>query len=116
MLEQAAEMAKRVGHIFVTTADKGMMPHLAVARKLSLKEKELVAIDEWYCPESVARFRTTHRVSVIIWDRNTNGGFKLLGETVNETGEVNNIPENELLITVHSSVDFTRFPQRYTEL
>ncbi len=108
-------MAKKVGHLFVATADTDCVPHLAVAKNLTLIGNELVVVDEWYAPETVEKFYSTNRVSVIVWDRSVDRGFHLLGEVHSSGEEIvigrdNRENRNQLLVMVEKAVDFSRFP------
>jgi hypothetical protein len=123
VLEQATQMANRVGHVFVATADANKWPHLAVARRLILKEHDRVAVEEWFCPGTMENLRLNSHVSVVIWDRNVDKGFQLIGDTerVSDIGVLdgyfpkeNNktIPQTEskIVIKVKKIIDFTRSP------
>lgn len=115
-IEQAAAMANRIGHIFVATADADTLPHLALARKLTVKNHALIAIEDWYSSGGLDVFRSNKRVSVVVWDRDVYRGFQLLGEARFPRKEINKALDNDqLLIMVSKVVDFTRLPEISSE-
>ena len=123
LLEQATQMANRIGHIFVATADSDKRPHLAVARRMVLKEPERVAVQEWFCPGTMENLQMNSHVSLVIWDENIDRGFQLIGDTerISDVGVLDGyfpqehnrtIPQTDyqLLIKVTKVIDFTRSP------
>lgn len=80
-------------------------------------------MQEWSCPGTLENLRLNSHVSVVIWDRNVDRGFQLIGETegVSDIGiaesyspkaGVKTSPQadSQLLIKVTKVIDFKRSP------
>ena len=80
VLEKALQLANKVGYVFIATADADKWPHLAVARSMVLREKERIAVNEWFCPGTMSNLHINSHVSIVVWDKNTDIGYQLLGE------------------------------------
>ena len=83
ILEKATQLANKVGFVFVATADRNKRPHLAVARTIELKEDGRIAVQEWFCPGTMSNLETNSNVSVIVWDKDTDVGYQMIGKMEN---------------------------------
>ena len=124
ILEEVVHLANKVGYVFIATADAKKRPHVAVARTLVLKEDGRIAVQEWFCPGTVTNLETNSNVSVIVWDKNTDVGYQMIGKMENlmdmhmTDGYVPNIEnkqplpdvERQILIRLNKVVDFKRAP------
>ena len=121
MLQQATHMATRIGHVFVATAGAENTPHMAVARRMTLKDPETLHVQQWFCPGTIENLRSNSHVSLVVWDRNTDRGYQIIGETERlcdtgvtdcyfPRGEGRSLPQNDnqLVIKVTKVVGFTR--------
>jgi hypothetical protein len=79
-LSAAVELAVRIGHVFIATADLSGKAHLAAARRLSLGAENQVLVSDWLCPETVVNLRQNRLISLVAWDAATDQGFQMLGE------------------------------------
>jgi uncharacterized protein len=52
-LAEAVDLADRVGHVFIATADLSGKAHLGAARRLSLGAGNRVVVSEWLCLETL---------------------------------------------------------------
>ena len=124
VLEEVAQLATKAGYVFITTADADKYPHLAVARTMVLKGKGKIAVREWFCPGTIANLQSNSHVSIVVWDKDSDTGYQLLGEMEHmmDTGMTDGyIPkieskqtlpqvERQLLIRVNKVIDFKRAP------
>jgi uncharacterized protein len=81
-IEKAVSLAGKVGSVFVTTADKKGCPHLTAAAKTSVTLEKKLAVTGWFCPATVANVKVNPQVGIIIWDRENDTGYQLLGRSV----------------------------------
>ncbi len=128
-LKKFGELAEKLGHIFVATADAAGSPHVAAASKLSILPEERVAVSAWYCPSTLANVLENGRISLVVWDAPTDKGYQLLGELeeVQDLAILNGyspdveadapLPqvESQLIIKIHKILDFTHAPHSDVE-
>ena len=79
-LAEAVELAARVGHVFLTTADPSGKPHLGAARRLSPGGENRVVVSDWLCPETLNNLKDNPLISLVAWDVAADQGFQLLGK------------------------------------
>lgn len=79
-LAEAADLAARVGHVFVATASSSGRTHLAAARTIALTPENHVAVSDWFCPETLQNIRSNSFLSIVAWDPARDYGFQILGE------------------------------------
>lgn len=80
LLEKAVELAAKVGHIFVATADSNGWPHVAAAGRSALTPEKHLIVTEWFCPSTMANLQINPRLSLVVWDSSTDVGFQLVCE------------------------------------
>ncbi len=128
-LEKAVDLSQRIGFVCVATADRRGMPHIATASKIDLADEGCLAITEWFCPGTTANLQTNKFVSVVVWDRDSDSGYQMLGklEGIEELGILNGyapdiepwppLPqvERRLLIKVQKITDFKLGPHSDAE-
>ena len=94
----AVALARRLGHLFVATADAQGLPHVAAAATMDSVAENRVAVSAWFCPGTLANLDQNRFVSLIVWDADADSGFQLLGrvENINEKAVMNGyLPETE---------------------
>lgn len=97
-LKQAVELAQKLGHIFVATADAEGLPHVAAAATMNHVARTRVAVSSWFCPGTLSNLDQNRFVSLVVWDEDADSGFQLLGrvESISEKGIMNGyVPEKE---------------------
>lgn len=124
-LKKAILLAKKVGYVFIATADAKGLPHVAAAGKITMiPGKGRVAVSAWFCPGTVANLEANRRIALVIWDSKTDNGYQLLGETekIKDTAIMNGyapaledksaLPqvERRLLIRVDRMIGFRHSP------
>lgn len=128
-LEKAVGLSRKTGSVFIGTADGAGMPHIAAAGKMELAGKDKVAITEWFCPGTVANIQTNKHISVIVWDKDSDNGYQILGqiEQIQDLGvldgyapgsePVHPLPqvEKQLLVRVLKIIDFEPGPHSDVE-
>ncbi len=80
-LKNAVQLAGKTGRCFVATSDTSGLPHMTIARRLSLDEKGRIYVSAWFCPGTTANIEKNKRVAIVIWDASADTGFQLLGES-----------------------------------
>jgi hypothetical protein len=124
ILKGAVLLGKRIGHIFVATADSEGLPHVAAAGTINLESEERVAVSAWFCPGTMANLEKNPRIALVVWDAKTDVGFQLLGnsEKVEEISVMdgysprleNQMPlpqaERKLTVRVNRIVSFKHAP------
>ena len=128
-LEKAIGLSRRVGFICIATADRKGMPHIATAAKMELADEGYLAITEWFCSGTTANVQTNKFVSIVVWDRDSDSGYQMLGklEKMEEVGILNGyapdiesgppLPQvkRRLLIKVEKITDFKLGPHSDAE-
>lgn len=128
-LKKAVGLSRRIGFVCVATADRRGMPHIATAGKMELADEGYLAITEWFCPGTMANLQTNKFVSIVVWDRDSDSGYQMLGklERIEELGILNGyapdlesgppLPqvERRLLIKVQKITDFKLGPHSDAE-
>lgn len=79
-IKEALTLAEKLRRIFVATADSKGLPHIAAAGKLLLNPDSTIAVTSWFCPTTVANLQENKQISLVIWDKDQDRGFQLLGE------------------------------------
>jgi hypothetical protein len=128
-LDKAVELANKVGYVFISTADAGCRPHVAVARTLALKDPGRIEVNEWFCPGTMSNLQKNSHVSIVVWNAKTDTGYQLLGdmEHVADIGMLDgytpdmkskfNLPQikSQLIIKVNKITDFKSAPHTDVE-
>jgi len=123
-LNTAVELAEKLEHVFVATADSSGMPHVAAAAKLNQTSKDHVALTAWFCPGTIANLSENRRISMVEWDAPSDKGYQLLGlvEKIEEIAMMNGYSpeidetivmpqvENRLLVRVDKIISFSHAP------
>jgi hypothetical protein len=123
-LTEAEQLAARVGHVYVATADLKGWPHVAAARSLVHAPEERVTVTEWFCPVTMANLQANPHLSLVVWDSTKDVGYQLIGdlEEIRSLGMLDGyvpeieakspIPQEERQLLVHITriVEFKRAP------
>ena len=125
ILKEAVLLARNIGHILIATADAKGLPHMAAAGRINLTPDEgSVAVEDWFCPGTMANLQANRNTALIIWDQKMDKGYQLLGKTekVEDTAMMNGyVPnledkpplpqvERRLLIRVNKIMAFRQSP------
>ena len=128
MLESALALAKKVGYVFIATADSQGMPHVTAAAQIASFDRG-VAVTEWFCPGTVANLQKNKCVSIVIWSKDLDNGYQLIGRLagVEDVGVLDGysparegkppLPqvEKRLLVKVEKILDFCLGPHSDVE-
>ena len=128
-LKKAVSLSRRIGFICIATAESSGMPHIATAGKIELADEGYLSITEWFCPGTIANLQTNKFVSIVVWDRDSDSGYQMLGklEKIEELGilngyapDIESMPplpqvERRLLIKVQKITDFRLGPHSDAE-
>jgi predicted pyridoxine 5'-phosphate oxidase superfamily flavin-nucleotide-binding protein len=97
-LHTAVDFSKKLQHIFITTADRKGMPHVAAADGIRLGDEGYFHLTGWYCETTARNLEENRLISVVLWDPDTDVGYQVLGEVeeIQERASLNGfIPETE---------------------
>lgn len=128
-LEEIVRLAEKVEHVLVATSDPGGMPHVTAAGKLELAPQGRVTVTEWFCPGTVANLHTNKCISVVVWAKDSDSGYQLLGrlDKIKDLGVLDGyapglegdppLPqvEKQLLIEVEKVIEFKLGPHSDVE-
>src|SRR3990167_8151468 len=81
LLKKAVILSQRLGYVFISTADAKSLPHLTVAARINLTPGGKLTVSSWFCPGTVANLKVNPHVGVIVWDRDTDMGYQILGKS-----------------------------------
>lgn len=129
-LKQIVTLAERGGCVFIATADDKFLPHIAAAGRLEFTDSEHVTVSEWFCPGTVANLRLNKNISIVVWSKESDTGFQLLGliEKVHDaavldgysaaTEQMPPLPQirKSLMVKVVKIFDFALAPHSDTEV
>ena len=79
VLEDAAKLCDKTGHVFVATVNAEAVPHVTAAEMLEVMADDSVEITEWFCPVTVSNLQVNRSISVVVWDPDSDMGYQLLG-------------------------------------
>ena len=110
--------------VFVATADRAGLPHLACAGRLAAAPDGRVLLTEWFCPGTLENLAGNPRMSLVVWDQKADSGYQLLGEVERvedaavldgytpQAGTAAPLPqvERRLVVRVDSILDFRKAP------
>ncbi|PKN64552.1 MAG: pyridoxamine 5'-phosphate oxidase family protein [Deltaproteobacteria bacterium HGW-Deltaproteobacteria-15] len=100
VLERAIRLANRVGVALVATADDKGSPHVAASSKIEAEGHPRISVSEWFCPGTLSNLQVNPKISIVVWDPESDTGFQLLGESegIQQTAVMNGLykgPEEE---------------------
>lgn len=79
-LAKMVQLAGKVRHLLVATADEQGTPHLATAQHITLEDWDLLTVTAWFCPQTAKNVQSNPAVALVVWDRERDQGFQLIGE------------------------------------
>ncbi|HEY3277202.1 MAG TPA: pyridoxamine 5'-phosphate oxidase family protein [Syntrophorhabdaceae bacterium] len=121
-IEKSVLLARRIGHLFVATANDKGEPHVAVAGLLDYRGGSRIGVSAWFCPDTLANLQMNGRISVVVWDKEGDTGYQLIGKSEKiesiammdgyspSAREAEALPQVERLVTVkvNKVIDFLR--------
>jgi len=78
-IQAAVALGRRLQQVFVATADKNGMPHIAAAAELNRPAGGQVAVAAWFCPATIDNLQHNRLISLVVWDPLADQGYQLLG-------------------------------------
>jgi hypothetical protein len=79
-LAEVVELAHKVGHVLVATADADGASHVAVGERLAQTPGGRLALTAWYCPGTVSNLQVNRHLALVAWAPDTDVGYQVLGE------------------------------------
>lgn len=80
ILAKSVKLAEKVQHLLVATVNAQGIPHLATAERMTLEDRDLVAVTAWFCPQTASNVQSNPAISVVVWESIKDHGFQLVGE------------------------------------
>lgn len=80
LIKEAVDLGRKLGRVFLTTADNNGVPHLTVATKISVTSKGQLSVAGWFCPGTIANLENNPSIGVTVWDEKHDIGYQLLGK------------------------------------
>ena len=128
-IQKALELADKLQHVFVATAEANGLPHVAAAGKISLASNGRLEVSSWFCPSTVTNLERNRRISLVVWDAAEDTGYQLVGEVekVEESAFLNGYApevegsspspqvERQLLVRVDKVISFSHAPHSDVE-
>lgn len=79
-LERAVSLSQASGRIYMATADRGGLPHVAKAGSLTLlSDQKRVVFEAWSCPHTVSNLSINRWMALVILPPGKDIGYQLLG-------------------------------------
>ena len=79
ILEDAAKIFDKTGHVFVATVNAKAVPHVTAAEMFEVVGGNYIEIREWFCPLTVSNLQVNRSISIVVWDPASDMGYQLLG-------------------------------------
>lgn len=79
-IEKAVALGKKLQQVFVATADKNGLSHIAAAGDISREEDRRVTVAACYCPRTVDNLHHNRMISIVVWEPLADRGYQLSGE------------------------------------
>ena len=129
-IERAVALAQRLQHAFVATSNREGTPHIAAAASLSLADDNSLSVSSWFCPATVSNLQENRKVSVVVWNPETDEGLQAVGTVERieetaildgyapelETGESPPQVERRLVVGVEKIIAFSLAPHTDREI
>lgn len=124
ILKTIVELGEKIGHMFITTADRHGEPHVGVAGKINLEGKGCISVNSWFCPGTLDNLNENPHISVVVWESEKDIGYQLIGvsQRIEDVAMLNgfssdmekekSIPqvERRIIIEVKKVIDFSHAP------
>lgn len=81
-MSKAVALAKNVKRLFVASVNEVGLPHLAVAGRMSIENDDSVNVTEWFCPQTIINLQSNNKISIVVWEQQSDVGYQLLGKTI----------------------------------
>lgn len=79
LIKEAVDLGKKLGHVLLTTCDNNGVAHLSVAAEIDIVSGGRLSVSEWFCPGMTANLENNPNIGVIVWDKESDFGYQLLG-------------------------------------
>ncbi len=79
-LEKVEKLVKRVGTVYIATADRTGTPHIAASEGMTFTQDGDILFKAWFCLKTVANLAKSKKLSLAVLDPKTQEGYQILGE------------------------------------
>jgi len=80
LIKEAVDLGRKLGYLFLATADNSGIPHLTVATTIGITPKGQLSVAGWFCPGTVTNLENNPSIGVTVWDKERDVGYQLLGK------------------------------------
>ena len=79
-VQKIKNLVKKVKTVYVATANKEGVPHIAAAEGMAFADGDQVVFRAWFCLKTVENLQENPKLSLGILDTETQEGYQLTGE------------------------------------
>lgn len=79
-LEKVKKLIQEVGIVYVATADREGIPHIAAAEGMTFTDEGQVIFKAWFCLKTVENLGKNPELSLAVLNPKTKEGYQILGE------------------------------------
>jgi general stress protein 26 len=79
ILEKVKKLVQKVKVVYVATANREGIPHIAASKGMAFIEDQIV-FRAWFCLKTVENLRENPKLSLAVLNAKTKEGYQLLGE------------------------------------
>jgi predicted pyridoxine 5'-phosphate oxidase superfamily flavin-nucleotide-binding protein len=90
ILQKVKKLVQQVKVVYVATADKRAVPHIAASEGLTFLNKGQIVFRAWFCLRTVQNLEENPKLTLAVLDPETQEGYQL-------TGEINRIEKGAML-------------------
>ena len=80
ILEKIKQLVKKVGTVYIATADREGTPHIAASEGMTFTKEGQVVFKAWFCLKTVENLEKNRKLSLAILNPKTREGYQILGE------------------------------------
>jgi general stress protein 26 len=80
ILEKVKQLVKKVGTVYIATADGKGTPHIAASEGMTFTNEGQVLFKAWFCLKTVENLEKNRKLSLAILSPKTREGYQILGE------------------------------------
>ncbi len=85
LTKKAVALSERTQHCFISTVGESGIPHVAAAKRCAIDQNGDLVLTDWFCPATIDNIMGDNQhVSVVIWDKDSDEGYQLVGELKKE--------------------------------
>jgi len=80
LLDEVKKLVQGVKIVYVATANREGIPHIAAAEGMTFVDEDQVVFRAWFCIKTVGNLQENPRLSLAVFNPEIQEGYQLLGE------------------------------------